>query len=86
MHRSCPVCRIGISGPIKAASEKFYCFAAVVALLALRRWLPGVLCEQGQNFLRIESVKVVDEGSGLTEPLTVEFAPEGLCPAGIGNG
>ena len=45
-----------------------------------------VFRKQGQNLLGVETVKVVDEDGCLTQPLTVELAPQGLCPAGIGNG
>ena len=45
-----------------------------------------VLLEQGQNFLRVEAVKVIGEHGGLAQPLAVQLAPQGLAPAGVRNG
>ena len=45
-----------------------------------------VLCEHGKDFLFVKAVKVVDKYGTLAQPLTVELAPQGLAPAGIGDG
>ena len=45
-----------------------------------------VLCEHGQNVVFVETIEVVDEDRAFTQPLTVELAPQGLTPTGIGDG
>ena len=45
-----------------------------------------IFCKHGQNLLCIKAVKVVDKVCRLTQPLAVELAPQGFCPARIGNG
>ena len=46
----------------------------------------AVLADHWQDLLRIKAVKVVDENRSLTQPLTVDLAPAGLGPAGVGDG
>ena len=43
-----------------------------------------ILCKHRQDICRVEAVEVVDEQRRFAYPLTVEFAPHRLCPAGVG--
>ena len=45
-----------------------------------------ILAEHGQDLGGVEPVHIVYEGCRFAEPLTVQLAPHGLGPAGIGNG
>ena len=45
-----------------------------------------VLGEERQDLVGVEAVEVVDEYGGLVEPLSVELAPHGFRPSGVGNG
>ena len=42
-----------------------------------------VLLEHGQHIRRMETIKVIGENSCLAEPLSVQFSPDSLAPAGI---
>ena len=46
----------------------------------------AVLGKERQDLLRIKAVKVINKVGSLAEPLSVELAPQSLCPAGIGDG
>ena len=45
-----------------------------------------VLCKHWQYIRRIKTVKIVNKGCRLAQPLPVKLAPHSLCPARIGNG
>ena len=42
-----------------------------------------MLCKFRQYFCRIKSVKIINKGCSLTQPLSIELAPHCLCPSRI---